>query len=151
MTSTASGHPLDNVIWQALTTAQADWSRGGALARRFRPEFAPFAGAPTPSGDALTALAADMDFGEVVALSDPADFDPGPLFDVTDRKNLVQMIGPATGEVREPQRFRALGRWKTGEYCRGRIQSSFARPLAGGSRGNCGGYPWRFSTRCVVC
>jgi len=96
-------------MWQALTTAQAGWSRGGALARRFRPEFAPFAGAATLSEAALTALAEDMDFGEVVALSDSADFDPGPLFDVTDRKNLVQMVGPARGEVREPQRFRALG------------------------------------------
>jgi ribosomal protein S18 acetylase RimI-like enzyme len=109
MTSTPSGHPLDNVMWQALTTAQADWSRGGALARRFRPEFAPFAGVPALSEAALAALAADMGFGEVAALSDPRDFDPGPLFDVTDRKNLVQMVGPATGEVREPQRFRPLG------------------------------------------
>jgi len=109
MLSTPSVHPLDNVMWQALTTAQADWSRGSALARRFRPEFAPFAGVPALSEAALAALAADMDFGEVVALSDPGDFDPGPLFDVTDRKNLVQMVGPATGQVREPQRFRALG------------------------------------------
>jgi predicted GNAT family acetyltransferase len=109
MTSTPSGHPLDNVIWQALTTVQADWSRGGALARRFRPEFARFAGMPVLSEAALAALAEDMDFDEVVALSDPDDFDPGPLLDVTDRKNLVQMVGPATGEVREPQRFRALG------------------------------------------
>ena len=109
MTSTPSSHPLDNVMWQALTTAQADWSRGGALARRFRPEFARFAGMPALSEAGLVALAADMDCDEVVALSDPDDFDPGPLFDVTDRKNLVQMVGPATGPVREPQRFRALG------------------------------------------
>lgn len=109
MTSTRSGHPLDNVIWQALTTAQADWSRGSALARRFRPEFARFAGVPALSEAALVALAADMDFDEVVALSEPDDFDPGPLFDVADRKNLVQMVGPATGEVREPRRFRTLG------------------------------------------
>ena len=95
MTSPPSGHPLDNVMWQALTTTQADWSRGGALARRFRPEFAPFAGVPALSEAALAALAADMDFGEVVALSDPDDFDPGPMFEVTDRKNLVHAAIPS--------------------------------------------------------
>ena len=109
MTSTPSDHPLDNVIWQALTTAQAGWSRGGSLARRFRPEFARFAGMPAVSEAALNALAADMAAGEGVALSTVGDFDPGPLFELADRKNLVQMLGPALGEARAPQRFRPLG------------------------------------------
>jgi predicted GNAT family acetyltransferase len=108
MSSTPTDHPLDNVIWRALTTVQADWSRGDALARRFRPAFARFAGMPARTGDALRALAADMAADEVLAVSDPDDFDPGPLFEVTDRKNLVQMVGPATGQARQPQRFRAL-------------------------------------------
>ena len=30
-------------------------------------------------------------------------------FDVVDRKNLVQMVGPAVGEASAPQRFRVLG------------------------------------------
>lgn len=109
MASDRTDHPLDNVIWQALTTVQADWSRGGALARRFRPEFARFAGMPAASEGATRALAADMVADEVVALSQADDVDPGPWFDVVDRKSLVQMVGPATGEVREPRRFRALG------------------------------------------
>ena len=109
MTSTASDHPLDNVMWSALTTSQRDWSRGNALARRFHPDFARFAGMPAVSAANLRALAADMAFDEVVAVSEATDFDPGPLFDVDDRKNLVQMVGPATGEVRAPQRFRPLG------------------------------------------
>ena len=49
MPSTPGPHPLDNVIWSALTSVQADWSRGGPLARRFRPEFARFAGMPAVS------------------------------------------------------------------------------------------------------
>ena len=109
MTSTPIDHPLANVMWTALTTSQADWSRGNALARRFRPEFARFAGMPAVTAANLRALAADMACDEIVALSDADDFDPGPLFDVSDRKNLVQMIGPATGEARAPQRFRPLG------------------------------------------
>ena len=109
MTPSPSDHPLDNVMWTALTTSQVDWSRGNALARRFRPEFARFAGMPAVSEASLHALAADMACAEIVAVSDADDFDPGPLFDVDDRKNLVQMVGPATGAARAPQRFRALG------------------------------------------
>ncbi|MCK9685067.1 GNAT family N-acetyltransferase [Scleromatobacter humisilvae] len=109
MTSNSSDHPLDNVMWTALTTAQRDWSRGNALARRFRPEFARFAGVPIVSEATLTALAADMAPDEVVALSNVEDFDPGPLFEAIDRKDLVQMVGAAAGDVRAPQRFRPLG------------------------------------------
>src|SRR5881275_282314 len=39
-------HPLDNVIWSALTTQHVDLARGGPLARRYQPDFARFAGMP---------------------------------------------------------------------------------------------------------
>lgn len=109
MPSTPGHHPLDNVIWNALTSVQADWSRGGPLARRFRPEFARFAGMPAVSAKTLEALAADLAPDEVVALSTAQEFDAGPLFEVVERKRLVQMIGPAQGAVRAPGRARALG------------------------------------------
>jgi ribosomal protein S18 acetylase RimI-like enzyme len=109
MTSTPSDHPLDNVIWNALRTSQADWARGADLARRYRPEFARFAGMPVLSAAGFGALAADMPSEETVAMAATHDFDPGPLFDVTDRLNLVQMVGPASGDVQAPERFRALG------------------------------------------
>ncbi len=109
MTPTNSAHPLDNVIWNALSTSQTDWARGNDLVRRYRPEFARFAGMPALSEAGLRALAADMQPDEVVAMALSHDFDPGPWFDVVDRKNLVQMIGAATGDVREPGRFRPLG------------------------------------------
>ena len=95
-------------MWSALTTAQRDWSRGNALARRYRPEFARFAGVPGVSEATLNALAADMATDEVVSLSDVADFDAAPWFDVVDRRNLVQMVGVVAGDVREPHRFRRL-------------------------------------------
>ncbi len=101
-------HPLDNVMWAALTTRQQAWSRGGALARRFRPEFARFAGMPALSEAGLAALASDMDAGEIAALFEPCDFDPGPAFDVVDRKGLLQMVGAVGGEPRVPERFRVM-------------------------------------------
>src|ERR1700709_424938 len=100
MTSTTSGHPLDNVFWKALMTSQAHLALGGDLARRFRPEYAVFSGMPAPSPAGFRALADVMRAGEITAMSADHDVDPGSLFDVVDRKDLVQMIGPATGEVR---------------------------------------------------
>lgn len=109
MTDPIAGHPLDNVMWSALTTVPADLVVGGALARRYQPEFAPFAGMPAYTPPAFEALAADMARGDVCAMSTPLDLDPGPAFEVLDRKDLVQMIGAVLGDVDEPARFRALG------------------------------------------
>ena len=102
------GHPLDNVIWNALSTVQSRWARGGDQVRRFDPEFAPFAGMPALSDAAFGLLAADMVPGEHAAMFEHGDVDPGPLFDVVDRKNLMQMIGPASGTVDDAGRFRPL-------------------------------------------
>lgn len=109
MSSIAPDHPLDNVLWKALDTSQAGFARGGPLARRFRPEFARFAGMPVLNDAGLRALAADLARDEVVALVASSDFEPGPRFEVVDRKNLVQMVGAVDGEVRSPERFRPLG------------------------------------------
>jgi ribosomal protein S18 acetylase RimI-like enzyme len=103
-----TNHPLDNVMWTALTSRQQEWSRGGALARRFRPEFARFAGMPALDEPGLAALASDMEAGEIVALFESRDFDPGPAFDVIDRKGLLQMVGAPGGDACAPERFRVL-------------------------------------------
>ena len=109
MSSTDRPHPLDNVLWRALCTSQAHLALVTDRARRFRPEYAVFCGMPEVSPAGFGALAELMAAGDVTALSDPTDVEPGPAFDVLDRKNLVQMIGPATGEVRSPERFHRLG------------------------------------------
>jgi ribosomal protein S18 acetylase RimI-like enzyme len=108
MNPIATVHPLDNVMWSALTGPQAGLARGGDHARRFRPEFACFAGMPVVTPECLRVLAADMAPEEFVAMSDAHDIEPGPLFDVLDHLNLVQMIGATAGEVRSPGRFRPL-------------------------------------------
>ena len=45
-------HPLDNVIWQALTTLQAQFAEVSGTARRFLPEVTLLSGfeRPTPEG-----------------------------------------------------------------------------------------------------
>lgn len=108
MNSLRADHPLDNVMWKALTTAQAGLAQGGDLARRFDPDYAVFAAMPALSAAAFDALAALMQPGEVVSMAQDHDFEPGPSFEVVERKNLVQMIGPATGAVAAGRRFRSL-------------------------------------------
>jgi ribosomal protein S18 acetylase RimI-like enzyme len=109
MTALIADHPLDNVIWSALSTVQAAWARGGPLARRFQPEFARFAGLWAATSEAWEALADDMAPGEVVALTLQGEVGAGPAFEVIDRKELVQMIGEVAGEPALPEGFRALG------------------------------------------
>ena len=109
MIATTSDHPLDNVIWTALSTVHAGLARGGPLALRYQPEFARFAGVPAPTPAAFEALAADLATDEIVALSVPGDVDPGPAFEVLDRKGLVQMLGAVAGDVAQPGHFRVLG------------------------------------------
>ncbi|MFL6627317.1 MAG: hypothetical protein ACJ8G1_12795, partial [Vitreoscilla sp.] len=104
-----AAHPLDNVIWSALTTQHVDLARGGPLARRYQPDFARFAGMPAVTPAAFEALAADMARDEFVALSLAGDVDPGPAFEVLDRKALIQMVGAVAGEPGDPAGLRELG------------------------------------------
>ena len=105
----APTHPLDNVLWTALSTSQSQLALGDTLARRFRPEYAVFAGMPARTPAAFDALAALMQPGEVVALAEVDDVDPGPRLDVLEHKNLVQMVGPARGGLVDAARFVELG------------------------------------------
>jgi ribosomal protein S18 acetylase RimI-like enzyme len=50
-------HPLDNVIWQALTTRQIQFSQSFEQARRFVPEVGPLAAFPQPDDGGYKSLA----------------------------------------------------------------------------------------------
>jgi len=50
-------HPLDNVIWQALSTRQAEFAEALGEARRFVPEISPLAGFREPTSEGYDALA----------------------------------------------------------------------------------------------
>jgi len=61
-------HPLDNVIWQALTTRQAQFAEGSAHARRFVREVSPLSGFEEPSDANYGALAALVGDGASTAV-----------------------------------------------------------------------------------
>lgn len=50
-------HPLDNVIWKALTSVQASFGRGDDHARRFHPEVSLLGAIAQPSAAAFQSLA----------------------------------------------------------------------------------------------
>jgi predicted GNAT family acetyltransferase len=50
-------HPLDNIIWKALTTRQAEFAESFNQARRFMPEVSPLAAFSEPSPESYESLA----------------------------------------------------------------------------------------------
>src|SRR5690606_1381429 len=65
-------HPLDTLIWTALTTRQAPLSEGGKLARRMREDVGPFAAAADQSEAAVAALASIIPDGGDISLLEPS-------------------------------------------------------------------------------
>jgi predicted GNAT family acetyltransferase len=61
-------HPLDNVIWHALTTRQAQFAEGSANARRFVREVSPLSGFEEPSDQNYAALAELVTDGATTAV-----------------------------------------------------------------------------------
>jgi predicted GNAT family acetyltransferase len=62
-------HPLDRPIWSALTTRQRDLAVGDGLARRFDPEFGPFAAIADDDDEHLARLGSLVgEHGRVVLL-----------------------------------------------------------------------------------
>ena len=66
--SSPSGVLLDNPVWSALTTDQANFAQGGALAKRFPREVSPFAAMQDQSWAAYRELEETL-AGEVAALA----------------------------------------------------------------------------------
>src|ERR1700688_640253 len=86
-------HPLDHPVWHALTTRQAALAEGGALARRYPSDVAPFADMPEMSAQGFAALGALMSPSDFVVL-----FTPDPVIVPAEFKALLaktgeQMIG----------------------------------------------------------
>jgi ribosomal protein S18 acetylase RimI-like enzyme len=68
-------HPLDNPIWQALTTTHAGFAQTCKSARKFTPEVSVLAGFPQPTPENYDSLASLLTPGEPVGLflQDPPD------------------------------------------------------------------------------
>ena len=61
-------HPLDNVIWQALTTRQARFAESGDYARRFVHEVSPLSAFEEPSSQGYSSLSHLVTVGATTAV-----------------------------------------------------------------------------------
>jgi ribosomal protein S18 acetylase RimI-like enzyme len=86
-------HPLDHPVWHALTTRQAALAEGGALARRYPSDIAPFADMPEMSAQNFAALAALMSPSDFVVLFTPDPLTAPAEFKILLAKTGEQMIG----------------------------------------------------------
>lgn len=68
-------HPLDNPVWDALTTVQSGVAVGSGRARRYRSDISVFCGMPDSSDEAWSDLAAVGDRDGLVVLFRPGRID----------------------------------------------------------------------------
>jgi ribosomal protein S18 acetylase RimI-like enzyme len=97
-------HPLDNVIWQALTTRQAEFAEALGQARRFMPEVTSLYGFLEPSEQGYESLGSLAGAGGTAAvfLDDP--YQPRPGWDHVGGAPLLQMVceNGSGGSVSQP-------------------------------------------------
>jgi ribosomal protein S18 acetylase RimI-like enzyme len=85
-------HPLDNVIWQALTTRQAEFAQTCDQACRFKPEVASLAGLRRTTAQAYESLAGLATPGELIYLSLEKPYEPQPGWDFVAGGPMPQMV-----------------------------------------------------------
>jgi ribosomal protein S18 acetylase RimI-like enzyme len=100
-----NSHPLDEVIWRALTSVQEAFAEGTGGARRYPAAAAPFAAKIDLEASAFRSLLGLMGSSDDrIALFTPIEIEPPPPFSVFRRENVDQMIlvdaeacGPPSG------------------------------------------------------
>lgn len=96
-------HPLDNPVWSALTSRQANLALGGKLAKRYPPTMAAIAAVSTVERAAFDELAALITFGEVVYLAgfELSDIEPQlpPSLKAKHQLTVIQMVYSGSGSV----------------------------------------------------
>jgi ribosomal protein S18 acetylase RimI-like enzyme len=86
-------HPLDNVIWKALTTRQSGFAESCGNARRFVPEVSPLAAFEEPTPEGYESLAGLLDAGEMIGLFLDEPFQPIQGWSFVAGAPLLEMIG----------------------------------------------------------
>jgi len=71
-------YPLDNIVWKALTTRQAEFAESFNQVRRFMPEVSPLAAFPEPSAEAYESLKGLVDPRETIGLFLDSPYQPQP-------------------------------------------------------------------------
>jgi ribosomal protein S18 acetylase RimI-like enzyme len=85
-------HLLDNVIWNALNTAQVHLGAGRGAARKFLPDVSLLGGFAEPNDEAYDSLASLLDAGERVGLFLEADPRPPSNWKIVACMPLLQML-----------------------------------------------------------
>jgi len=95
-------HPLDNVVWTALSTRQSRLAQSAPGARKFPREITTLAGLEQADSEAYAALAGLLEDGETVGLfldSPPA---PSPGLELVVSSRLLQMVAEDGDQAGEP-------------------------------------------------
>ena len=85
-------HPLDNVIWQALTTRQSEFAESFDQARRFVPEVSPLCGFPEPTEQSYESLAALARAGGTASVFLDEPYQPQHGWEHVGGAPLLQMV-----------------------------------------------------------
>jgi ribosomal protein S18 acetylase RimI-like enzyme len=85
-------HPLDNIIWQALTTRQAEFAETFESARRFMREVTSLAAMPDLSAQSFQSLARLAGPSGTTALFLDAPFQPRPGWKVVAGAPMLEMV-----------------------------------------------------------
>jgi ribosomal protein S18 acetylase RimI-like enzyme len=101
-------HPLDNVIWKALTTRQTEFAEACATARKFMPEVTSLAGFREPTAEGYESLGGLLRGRETIALFLAEPYQPRAGWELAASARLLQMIcengkSIATGSDPEPR------------------------------------------------
>jgi predicted GNAT family acetyltransferase len=85
-------HPLDNVIWQALTTRQTHFAEGSGGARRFTPEVSPLSAFVEASENGYVALGDLVRTGGTVGIFLDEPYQTRPGWEYVAGAPLLQMV-----------------------------------------------------------
>jgi len=85
-------HPLDNVIWQALTTRQANFAESYLDARRFSSHVTSLGAFSEPTDRGYESLAGLLRTGDTVALFLESPYQPRPGWKLIADTPLLQMV-----------------------------------------------------------
>jgi ribosomal protein S18 acetylase RimI-like enzyme len=92
MDSYSGAHPLNHVIWRALTSCHRDVSKGDHLALRYLAPVAPFAATTDVNTASFQSLLALVPPGERIGLFTLEEIMPPSSFSVIERSSVDQMV-----------------------------------------------------------
>jgi predicted GNAT family acetyltransferase len=90
-------HPLDNIIWNALTTRQAQFAQTSGEARRFMPEVSPLAAFREPTPEGYESLAGLLSPRGTIGLFLDAPYEPRAGWSLVAGAPMPEMVYEGNG------------------------------------------------------